>query len=934
MNREAVIYIKKLIRDNLSCIISAALFFAGLYLTSLYNYALFHSLAEIVTNIIAFGIFGFAWHSRKFSDNDYFQFLGISYLSVAAVDLIHTLSYKGIGVFIGYDANLPTQFWIAARYIQSLSLLAAPFFLRRKLNAGVAFTGYIAVTGILFAVIFYGGIFPDCFIEGRGLTPFKIVSEYIIILILAASIVLLYRNKEKFQPNVFRRLIGSILLTILSELAFTSYISVYGLSNLIGHLLKISAFYFMYLAIIKTGLEDPYSLIFRDQKQKEDLLERLVDSRTFELKKSEERYRRLIETMNDGLAVIDETGNFTFVNDRFCDMLGYARDEIVGNNIFNPSFTLLDDEMRGMVKAQIERRKRGESASYEMAWTKKNGEKLYTIISPSPILESGVFKGSFAVITDITPLMTAYNELSESEGRLVDTQRILIEKTLYLDNILNSSFAVAIAATDIDFRIKYYNPMAEKIFGYKAEDVIGKTVMEMHIKEKVEPARFERAIEKVRNEGMYENTVELRTDGEVRFIESRVSGIWDENRQLIGFVLMSQDVTERKRLESHLYHAQKMESIGQLASGVAHDFNNIITAIMAFANLLKMKLPANDKTRMYVDEMLSASEKAAELTQNLLAFGRKQILNPKPVDINAVLSMSEKLLSRLVREDIMFSIRLADGDLIIMADAGQMEQVLMNMATNARDAMPEGGILTVEIERVEIDDEFIKAHGYGEIGGYAILSISDTGIGMDEKAKERIFEPFFTTKGVGEGTGLGLAMVYGIIKQHNGYINVYSEPGKGTTFKIYLPLYVPVFRGQDAYNAQRKEDFIAGHGAGETILLADDNAELRRGTKAILEEFGYMVIEAADGEDAVEIFKRNKDLIKLLILDVAMPRKNGREAFEEIKNIRPGVKAVFTSGYTADIIHKNGMLDESLDFMPKPVSPIKLLRKVREVLDR
>jgi CheY-like chemotaxis protein len=288
----------------------------------------------------------------------------------------------------------------------------------------------------------------------------------------------------------------------------------------------------------------------------------------------------------------------------------------------------------------------------------------------------------------------------------------------------------------------------------------------------------------------------------------------------------------------------------------------------------------------------------------------------------------EKLLSRLIGEDIELSTILSDKDLTVMADSTQIEQVLMNLATNARDAMPDGGSLTISTELVELDNEFIKAHGYGRSGFYALISVSDTGEGIDERTKDRIFEPFFTTKEVGKGTGLGLAMVYGIIKQHDGCINVYSGPDKGTTFKIYLPLI------KLSVEEVRLADIPIIKGGTETILIAEDDAQVRGLTKEVLEGYGYKVMEAVDGDDAIKIFNENKDKIQLLFLDVVMPKKNGKEVYDEITKIRPDIKAIFTSGYPADIIHKKGIIEEGSNFILKPMLPDELLRKVRDVLDK
>ncbi|OGW19162.1 MAG: hypothetical protein A2X56_05605 [Nitrospirae bacterium GWC2_57_13] len=391
-------------------------------------------------------------------------------------------------------------------------------------------------------------------------------------------------------------------------------------------------------------------------------------------------------------------------------------------------------------------------------------------------------------------------------------------------------------------------------------------------------------------------------------------------------VALVHDVTARRQLEAQLRQAQKMEAVGQLAGGVAHDFNNILTAIIGYANLLEMKMSDEDPGRLNVEQILSASERAARLTHSLLAFSRKQIINPRPTDLNAVVRSVEKLLRRLIGEDIEFNVLHSPEPLVVLADAGQIEQVLMNLATNARDSMPRGGALSIETGFKEIDDGFIRAHGYGATGRYGVLYVSDTGEGMDAKTQKRIFDPFYTTKDVGKGTGLGLSIVYGIVKQHNGYVNVYSEPGRGTTFKIYLPL------SDAAPQMQRRETQTMGLGGTETVLVAEDDTATRTITTMVLREFGYKVIEARDGAEAVRLFKEQKDRIDLVIIDVVMPTMNGKEAMDRIAAIRPDVKCLFMSGYTADIVHKKGVLDEGVPFISKPASPTELLKKIREIL--
>jgi PAS domain S-box-containing protein len=422
----------------------------------------------------------------------------------------------------------------------------------------------------------------------------------------------------------------------------------------------------------------------------------------------------------------------------------------------------------------------------------------------------------------------------------------------------------------------------------------------------------------------------IRKDGALRWIRNTQVPRYDEQGVLIACDGLISDITERKKLESQLRQAQKMEAVGQLAGGIAHDFNNILAAIIGYGHVLHMKMREDDPLRRNVEHLLEAADRAAHLTRSLLAFSRKQIINPANVDLNEIIQRMGRFLRRIIGEDIELVTSFQQELATVFADSGQLEQVVMNLATNARDAMPRGGRLALDTDTVFLDDAFVRAHGYGKEGWHVRLAVSDTGAGMDSGTLKKIFEPFFTTKEVGKGTGLGLAMVYGIVKQHDGYINVYSEPGNGTTFRIYLPL----VREEAAKKRLRPLPSASELPRGaETVLLAEDDDAIRMLHASILSEFGYRVLEAANGTEAVSEFTRNKDRVRLLILDMIMPGKNGREACEEIKKIWPGVKVIFTSGYTADRIYRDGLLEQGTGFLMKPVSPRDLLRKVRETLD-
>jgi PAS domain S-box-containing protein len=387
-----------------------------------------------------------------------------------------------------------------------------------------------------------------------------------------------------------------------------------------------------------------------------------------------------------------------------------------------------------------------------------------------------------------------------------------------------------------------------------------------------------------------------------------------------------EDITEKKKLEMQLRQTQKMEAMGTLTGGIAHDFNNILTAIIGYSNLLQMRIDDGDPCRSYVDEILRSSQRAAALTRSLLTFSRTQEMETRPLDINDCIRQFRSFLSRIIGEDIELVTSLADEQLVVLADRGQIEQVLMNLATNGRDAMDHGGRLHIITRGLDVNGHDVAACATLTPGRYVEIAVSDTGTGMDETTRQRIFEPFFTTKDMGRGTGLGLSILYGIVRQHNGEVNVTSEVGQGTTFRIYLP-------ATTAITEKGINHSTTPRGGDETILLIEDDEILRRLEKGVLEQFGYRVIEAADGEEALRQYQKYGERIDCLLLDVIMPRKNGREVFEEIRRRRPGIKALFTSGYTADIIHRQGILEQHLNFISKPATPTQLLRKLREVLD-
>ena len=416
-----------------------------------------------------------------------------------------------------------------------------------------------------------------------------------------------------------------------------------------------------------------------------------------------------------------------------------------------------------------------------------------------------------------------------------------------------------------------------------------------------------------------------------RYFEINASPLRDGTGAIIGGIELVREVTERKRNEAQLIQAQKMEGIGHLAGGVAHDFNNVLSVVQGYADLLLIKRADDSVVTEYVAQIKQAVRRGTTITRQILAFSRKEAMTVQTADLNELVNALEKMLRRLVREDIDIQLQPSSaGPLLVSVDPGQIDQILINLTTNACHAMPNGGTFRIETRDTFIDEEFIKAHGYGVVGPYALLTVSDTGLGMTESVRQRIFEPFFTTKEVGTGTGLGLAMVYGIVQKHGGHINVYSEPGHGTVFRIYLPL---VTRRAAEQNESRAA--IAGgfQGGTETILVAEDDPALREWLQTWVSMGGYTVIEAGDGEEAVEKFKAQSDTIHLVLLDGIMPRKNGKEALLEMRTRCPELKAMILSGYAEGVFTQSELVDLQVTFVEKPVEPEHLMRRIRQLLD-
>lgn len=635
-----------------------------------------------------------------------------------------------------------------------------------------------------------------------------------------------------------------------------------------------------------------------------------------ELAESEQKYRELFESAPVGIFTTNSKGQVIECNPAAAKMFGLASPEKVISYYHNiASQIYVNGERRQEFLSLLQNN--GSAENFEFEARRADGRTVW--LSANARIASLKDDGSFEMegfITDIT------------ERKLAEAERERM-----LSAIEQSGEIVMI--TDTAGRVEYVNPAFERITGYSRKEILG--LKPNILKSGEQDEAFYDEMWQTLQGGLTwtGRLVNKRKDGSLFTEETTISPVRDKDGRIINYVGVKHDITEhlrmseeKKKLEAQYQQAQKMESIGRLAGGVAHDLNNLLSPILGYGEMLQEDLDGDSPYKSPLEEIVSAGERARDLVRQLLAFSRKQVLEFKPVDLNGVLSKFEQLLRRTIREDIAIDLVLAPSIPRIIGDSGQLEQVIMNLAVNAQDAMPDGGKLTIETMTVELDEDYAASKQSVEPGKYVMLGISDTGTGIKKGTIDQIFEPFFSTKAKEEGTGLGLSTVYGIVKQHGGNIWVYSEPGKGATFKVYFP----VSLAEDKPLDTEVEEVTNLHGQ-ETILLVEDNEQVRNLILKILERLGYKILVAQDGASALTILENHDGPVELLLTDVIMPEMNGRELFDRVSSSDPGIKVLFMSGYTDNVIAHHGIDDEGLNFIQKPFAVQALASKVRNVLD-
>ncbi|MBN2038969.1 MAG: PAS domain S-box protein [Spirochaetes bacterium] len=667
------------------------------------------------------------------------------------------------------------------------------------------------------------------------------------------------------------------------------------------------------------------TVVLRDSSNKPISFDSLISDITqrknaeIALQSAKEFAENLIETANTIVVGLDLEGRIIIFNKAAEEITGYTRDEVTNKSWFD---VIVPRKNFPEVLKEFERLATGGiPARFENNIRTKNEEERYIVWRNNTVTSKNRVTGTISFGMDITERKTAEEALKISEKKY----RNIFERAV--EGIFQST---------PQGKFISINPSFAGMLGYdNCEELIADITS---IKDQlfVNPDEYSKFIQSLAQEDHIDGFEHqfYRKDGTKIWVSTNAQAVRNNNGEIIHYEGISENITNRKKadeekekLQIQLNHAQKMEALGTFVGGIAHDFNNILSIMTGYADLMQMEIDENSPLRAYIDQIISSAEKATGLTQNLLTFSRKKIVSLDNINLNNHIQKTETLLRRLLTEDIIFKTKLTDDDTSIMGDATQIDQILFNLATNARDAITKGGNLTIETRIVEPGIDHVDIPDSGKPGKYVLMSVSDTGSGIDSETMQHMFDPFFTTKEVGKGTGLGLSTVYGIVNQHNGHINVYSEPGLGTTFHIYFPV-----------SGHETGTEISGNrgksiGGSEKILVAEDNNQVRLLIKTILEKYGYQIIEAIDGHDAIQKFNTSTN-VDLVIIDSVMPYKNGREVYDEIIKKYPDIKVLFTSGYTRDIILDKGIKDREFDFIKKPLETNSLLSKIREILDR
>lgn len=935
----------------------AVVMWAG-YMVSQYNYPLFHTVVELSTCIVGCAIFMLFWNARRHLDHGFFLLLGTACLAATVFDFVHVLTSGEMHVIPGTGVDESLLAKIIGRWIAAISFLIAPLFLRRRCDPLVLLGAYGLAVVLGLAAVFWH-LLPSCYLTVPGMTTFERLSRGLTGMVFLAAAAGVARRRARFAAGLAGLLCASLLASAASEFASGLSTDMVGLTKVFAHLAQLVSTVWLYKALIEMALMKPHDVLLES------------------LQHSEARLKSIVSNASEIIYTLSPEGIVTFTSPVWTNKLGWEVEAIQGRSLVP---FLHPDDVELCHRAIAAALNSGEAQrGLEYRILHQDGAWRWHKSAISPVRDdAGKPSYLVGIAEDITQRKSADAAGARSLARLEGVNRL--QEELILPAPLEAKFKkvtdTAVELLDLDFcRIWSMRPgdLCDSGCTNAAAACDGLPICRRH----------DKCLHLAASSGRYTHTDGdhrrvplgyhkvglIATGDEKKVVSNSVTTDpqvaqhgWAEQLGLVSFAgyklhdvrgdttgvlamfarhpLSDEDdaflshlaeTTSRVIIEhragEELRQAQKLEGVGQLAGGVAHEFNNLLQAIGGYASYAMEGLNPQEERYSDLEQVIKASERATSLTRQLLGFSRRRVLQPKSNDANVLVQDLVKLVRPAIGEHISLELALGDDTGAVFADAGELQQALLNLCVNARDAMPTGGTLLLKTERVTLAAPCWDPQFEIEGGQYVVFSVSDTGCGIPRDLQQRVFEPFFTTKEVGKGTGLGLALVYGVVRQHKGAIHLYSELGLGTTFKLYLP----VSNGEAANRDREERDF--GPLGQETILVAEDDPMVRNLSIRTLERAGYRVLAAADGQEALEIFEKHRDMISLVLLDAIMPKLSGHEVHRRIRGVSPETPTVCCTGYDRETARSECLVRENVPLIQKPFDTQTLLSVVREALD-
>ena len=845
---------------------------------SSHNFLLFHTLAEIFAIAVAILMALVAWNMYPFTRNAFLLYLGIGYFWIGTLDLMHTLTYKDLNIFAVTGTGVATQFWISTRYMEALVLLTAPWFILHTINRRSIFVA-IGILSFLLELLILQGMFPTTYIDGVGLTDFKVYSEYVIIAILIFASIHLFQYRHRIDSRVYHLMLVSIVLTMLAELTFTFYVSIYDISNMLGHIFKIFSYWAIFLAVIKLNLQEPFAA-----------LSRVVNT---------------YDAMPDAVLLIDEAGAIRQANRQAALMAKMSVAELIGCNSFDVFHLCGSNKNECPAFCQ----QIGDDAACEREVV-VGGEKRWLSYSYTSYGDEFRANGRLEVIRDVSQRKRAelqYEQMNTIKNSIIEN----LPMTLFVKDAKE---------------LKYieWNKKAEELTGLSRQDVYGKDDYAFWPQEQAE-SFVEKDMEVLRERKLLDIPREMVTSKHgTRTVHTKKIPIYDEEGEPQYLLGIAEDITDKLSTEHALRHSQKMDALGKLTGGVAHDFNNMLSVVSGFSELLMLQAEGNPRMQGYINEIMKASSRGSMLTSKLLSFTRNKTVSAAQININEILLDEQHMLEKTLTVRIALELELTTNPWPIYVDSNDLVDAIVNMAINAMHAMSGNGTFRIATENTIVGQQLAREIDVVP-GEYLHLILTDTGTGMDANTRTHIFDPFFSTKGE-FGTGLGLSQVYGFIRRSQGGIKVDSTPGKGSSFHLYFPHY----DNQPAPSPEASDELETLHHANGSILVVDDEDALRQLMYDLLSGVGYEVVLAENGKQALALLQEQS--FDLMISDVVMPGMDGYELAVLVQQQYPHMPIQITSGYSESI--DNSALSESLrtQTLQKPFTRSQLIKRVHELL--